>query len=534
MALQVPQIVAGVDVPSSAPAARVDPGDVGALATSGLRTTSRALDQLAQNLSTLEGQKLSVAGKHQAISLVTDYALALQDLESQLKQDPSPDHARRYQEGAITARAALMARIPDPLVRAYVQEHTEPLLRGHVLEAKRFGDQLYFDSLEASRLRDADRLIDLAAQTTSPVVRDTLLGQLEGLYRAAREGGVIRDPKLAKELKEKSAQFWEAIALREAQITDSPLALAEEVQNGPRFGALGPLDRLRVAERIRGLYREEQREFVRQQEKLEQQLTKAAEAARQARVDAAFARIDAGDMTEAELRRLGPRDPTMPGNGGDGTFRGAEWRTALERMRHIREAGGTSDPNIYNRLETRILAREHMPSRKEILHTQGLAESGPRSRATLLKMVTDEQTTDAAKDITKDPFFDQGLDDIKLALRGGKGPLESLEPVAATRLRNAIREYHDVARTGRIPPRELPEQARKIVDRYLLEQRQPIGDPAGAMQLRYRDPAALADAFRRGLIPEAEFNRQVDLFRQLGILPPPGSEGTTGRQPRTR
>ena len=86
------------------------------------------------------------------------------------------------------------------------------------------------------------------------------------------------------------------------------------------------------------------------------------------------------------------------------------------------------------------------------------------------------------------------------------------------------REYHDIARSGKFDETQLPEVARKIVDRVRTQTPLMMGDPDPLTKLRYQTPKELFDAKTAGIIPDAEFNRQFRLMQQLGILKGPGKD----------
>jgi hypothetical protein len=211
-----------------------------------------------------------------------------------------------------------------------------------------------------------------------------------------------------------------------------------------------------------------------------------------------------------------------------------DYRRLAEKIRNRQQAGGQTDNEVYNRLELDLLQNPRSHSKAEIRRIQitgRLAASGERSAATLLKLIDDaEQKPD--KDITKEPLFQQGLRDIRESLRGGKGPLESLTGLEQGRMENAEREYHDLARSGKFPLADLPEMARKIIDRKRKEAPgQMQGDPTGRYRLRYANPKDLIEAWRLGVIPEAEFNRQVNMMKEMGLIPAgaPAKTGDGGR-----
>jgi hypothetical protein len=288
---------------------------------------------------------------------------------------------------------------------------------------------------------------------------------------------------------------------------------------------------LRLAETLTNRRDARVREQDRLAEKNERALAKAAEAERELVTDGYDERAARGDLSHEELNQA-VRDRVIRPDDARRIrksiydFQG----DAAKASAAASVAGGKTDDAVYNRIELDILSRSRPVSRQEIraLQQNGkLAASGPRSAASLLKMVEDAALAaeGTGKDITKHPMFDQGLDDIK-TLRMGKGIMSDLTDAEALRLRNAVREYHDIARSGKFTPSQLPEVARKIVDRALSE-RSPLERPAlpatAAQQLRYRNPTDLAAAKKAGLIPDAEFNRQVDLMIEAGIIPKPGA-----------
>jgi hypothetical protein len=282
----------------------------------------------------------------------------------------------------------------------------------------------------------------------------------------------------------------------------------DDLVNG-RETTLSPTRQLELADSM-------MREQEAIQTKLDAKLAAEAEAARKADVDALDAKADRGQLTDSELQQARTDRRAM----------GEDFRRLAEKVRKGAAAGGRTNDEVYNRLELDLKENPFSHSAREIRRIQeegNLAATGPRSASTLIDLIPDPEKAAgiaAAKDITQKPLFKQGLHEIRV-LRGGKGALESLTSEVATRLDNAEREYHDIARSGKFTDDQLPEVARKIVERVRAQTPLQMGDPEAVQLLRYQTPADLMAAKKAGIIPDAEFNRQFKLMQRLGILQGP-------------
>ncbi|HUG36472.1 MAG TPA: hypothetical protein VML54_05945 [Candidatus Limnocylindrales bacterium] len=295
---------------------------------------------------------------------------------------------------------------------------------------------------------------------------------------------------------------------------------------------IGPLDeQQRLARTLQDQLDAREREDVRRAEKIERETEKRLEETRKIAVDELDSRARAGTLGLDELEDK-RRDRVAIGD---------DYRRLHDLVKRAAAAGGRTDDAAYNAMELRLLSREVSGprARREILALERidrLAPSGERSAATLLKMVKDDEAVESAnaksgKDITKDPMFDQGLDDIKQALPASSGPFGNFDDTLLTRRRNAIREYHDKARAKGMTPSGLPEEARKIVDRYLKEQPSQILNMSGLeSQLRYRDEAHLNRENDAGRVPKDEYVRQEAIFSAIAKRDAAAKKGTGGKK----
>jgi hypothetical protein len=550
----VPQIVPSTEVGGLPGAVRLDPQEFGSLVTQGTRAWGEALGTIgkeaertgealaraktAKNLLEEEDKKLDLdrAGN--------DFDRQLADAIVTMKQDPSVDpetYDRVIDDRGrqIAAGVAKTLRYADPVHQTRFQRTAENALTKKVIQGK-------YDALEQQLARVRSET-DLALQRDAnqavfgdtPEAQDAAVARanerittlvakkiLTGPEGSARSTGFLKDVTTGRLLRdfataERDPDRGRGDARQQGLIAD--------LYEG-KHPTLDPDVQVKLAETLTNRREARLREEVRISDKQERALARAVAEEREVVTDGFYERAARGDLGHEELNRA-VRDRTITPDDAR-QIRDRIYRFEADATKAAAErsaAGGRTDDAVYNRIELDILARSRPVSRQEIrrLQEQGkLAASGPRSAATLLRMVEDQkEKAGEPKDITKDPMFDQGLDDIKLALRGGKGLMSDLTEAETLRMRNGIREFHDLARSGKFRPADLPEVARKIIDRGLSTRDiydKPALPATAAQQLRYRTPADLAAAKRAGLIPDAEFNRQVQLMKDLGIIPSPG------------
>ena len=418
---------------------------------------------------------------------------------------------RRVQETTDRAAAALTSEEG----RAVFQQKMGPALVDLLVGARRRANTLYVE-------RGTAMLDDTTANTLA-LIGATRFGDDETFLRQTRNGyeaitgampylGAVETGKRRRAFQTEALETYANSAIEANQFdpTDS------------RWVGMDP-GRFEIIRRRAATVAEARvREEIRLEEKLEKKEAKEAERERQRLVDNLDELADNGDLT-AEMLRSAKEDRIAIDD---------DYRRLATKVREGTAAGGRTSDAIYNKLELDLLENPFSHSAREIRRIQAagnLAASGPRSAATLLKMIPDSEAA-SAKDITQRPLFKQGLHELRESLRGGVGPLESLTREQATRLENAEREYHDIARSGKVGDQEFPEVARKIVDR-VRKQVPAVGDPETRRLLRYQTPQDLLAAKQAGLINDAEFNRQFKLLQQLGLIGagPQPKESSGGR-----
>lgn len=523
MPIRVPQVTAQT-APALGPAPHMDPGFAGALASAPYRGLSDLAQTLAksardyahvQDVLTREEMKLDVSDK---LTQVRD-RLAEEDVN--LRQEGvDPDQlAEQFRQRGTRAISEVAKNLRYPQSRGAFQSAA----------TKELGSEVIKQRYEGLKLKYA-RIGVLAEVANQEHVNQAIFGtpaQQADAQTALRQDaerliatGVWSQEKGTSEVAGFLSQIQLGRARRDAQVPALRPAVIEDLLNG-RLTGVKPGAQMDLAETL--LAKEEAA-----QKALEQKATTAAEAERKRAVDELDDLADRGELsperlTQARKDRVAVDD---------------DFRRLAGKLRTGAAAGGRTDDVVYNRLELDLKENALSHSAKEIRRIQDegkLAATGPRSAATLLTLIGDETTGAAAKDITQQPLFKEGIHDIRMSLRGGKGPLESLTGEEQGRLENAEREYHDIARSGKVGLSDLPETARKIIDRKRREV-QPLmgGDPTGLARLRYTKPGDLLEAKKAGIISEAEFNRQFWLMESMGLFQKvePGAT-TTPAAPKT-
>jgi hypothetical protein len=485
-------------------------------------TDLSGLEALSKNVQNLAGDYLKNQQKVSDEQAKVDAELGLTEFERQaadadiaLRQDQNvapEDYARRVDENLRAAREGVSKTLPTAESRRLFERSSEPFIRKQGIEAKyeglRRGESAVMSGTAILLRRDAN--FAGAAETQEEI--DAHVARGLGRIEALRARNMLTGKEASAMNLDFMTQVEESQYLRMATKPELRGGLIENLMKG---GAsyMAPTHQVQLAERLM----KQQEDY---QNRLDKQTEKAAEEQRKAVTDRYYALADAGKLSAAELDQAN-RDRVVIGD---------DYRKLLKEVREAGQAGGRTDDDLYNQMELDILQN---PRRNQTDVSQAkadiramaeagkLAKAGPRSAATLMRMIDVEAKEAEAKDITQKPLFKEGLKDIEHGpLRGGVGALESLTKEAAARMNGAIREYHDIARSGKFTEDQLPEVARKIVERRLQQTPLTIGDPEKFLLLRYQTPSDLMAAKKAGVIPDAEFNRQFKLMGDLGLLKP--------------
>lgn len=551
---------AGVTLP---PQPSLDPQGLAELSTRGTRAIARSLGQVAETVEHID--RVRGALKDQAAGLEAEQALGRYDREAAdrlfaLRADPTitpEEYPQRVEQELRTARDRVGKTI----------RMSEAIPRFELGAERKFNTDLTkakYDALERRLALNKTGMFFLNREDENTMVFGTpeqrkeaaanIVNRLnDGLNSRSltpdeydREmqktstnvalGDVLHAVQTAVQQQQRADASEQGILSRQQGEATEDAIIAKLETGG--FPVLAPDAQVKLAETLSNRREARKREQVRIQEKNDAKIAKDLEAEREVVTDGFRERAARGDLSHEELNQA-VQDRKIKADDAPAIrkaiydFQGDATKAAAAAS----AAGGKTDDAVYNRIELDILSRSRAVSRQEIrkLQEQGkLAASGPRSAATLLKMVEDAAVVDGGggKDITKDPMFDQGLDDIKFSLRNGKGVMSDLTDVEMYRMRNAVRQYHDIARSGKVPPSQLPEVARKIVDQAIAstpKSLQAMQPATAAQQLLYRNPADLLAAKKAGLIPDAEFNRQYRLMEEAGLINP--SAGPTPSTP---
>lgn len=518
MPIRIPQIVSQQGL-AAQPGPMLDPSGAASIATA----PARALAQASETIGKALNDYNRVNGKLTEQDMKLDQEAKLSELKDLLAQE---DITLR-QEGVE----------PDTLAATFQQRATQ--------RAQELSGQLRYAASVKEFQVDAGKLITVETikqRYRGLAVKEARIGVTAGVQNQEDvNDAIFGDTPEARataleRIKERVGGLIDTQVWSQEKATSETQQMLAQIEMGrARVAAHDPEQRPFVIEQaLNGKLRHTSAgaqldladSLMRQQEAAQNRrdvkLAKEADEARAAEVDELDGRADRGELTDAELRlKITER-----------VVRGDDARRLSTKVRAAGTFGGRTNDEIYNRLELDLRENPYSRSAKEIRRIQeegNLAATGPRSAATLLDLVPEDAKDPSGKvasekDITQRPLFKQGLTELNDSLRGGVGPLESLTREAATRLENAKREYHDIARSGKFDEMQLPEVARKIVDRLRTQTPLMMGDPDPLTKLRYQTPKELFDAKTAGIIPDAEFNRQFRLMQQLGIMKGPGKD----------
>ena len=521
--MKLRQIVATEGIPGSIPAGT--PAGWGAPAAA-LAEGTQQLGREAARTSVIYAHaeaamreaESKVEASEQFTSLKERLAASEQVTRDRLGKDLHPDEYTTEVTKAITeAMKESEAALRYPESRARFRQQAGLYAAEQRIKARAEGVKIKHTILNVREDLELDKLANDAVYSATQADKDAARDR--GLEII--EGGLAGGRRTEADVRAQSRRFIGNITRGRILSEFNDPSKQEQIiglLNQGKYPTLDPDDQVKLATHLMTVREAKQREAIRLQEKQEKEDAKREEKAREAEVDTLDVLADDGKLSAETLRQAI----------ADRVVMGADARRLSDKIRTGGAAGGRTDDGVYNKLELDLLENPLSHSGREIRRIQAsgkLAASGPRSAATLLKLIPDDKER-AEKDITQKPLFKQGLHELRESLRGGVGPLESLTREQATRLENAEREYHDLARSGKFGEEALPEVARKIVER-LRKQTPATGDPDTRRLLRYASPQDLLAAKKAGLIPDAEFNRQMELMRQLGILTAPTPKGST-------
>jgi F0F1-type ATP synthase epsilon subunit len=519
MPIRIPQIVSQQNL-GAQPGPRLDPSSAAALSTAPARALGEASEKIGRALAdynkvndklTEQDMKLDEESK---LSELKDL-LAVEDIG--LRQEGvEPDNlAPTFRQRGQQRVQELMGQLKYSASGPKFQVEAEKLLTLETIKQRHEGLKLKYARIGVTAGVQNQEDVNGAVFGESPELRDQALGRINQRIGELVATGVWSQEKATSETEQMLAQIEMGRVRVAAQDPEKrPFVIDQLLTGGLRHTK--PEAQMNLAD---SLMRGEEAAQKRRDEKM----AKEAEEARKAAVDELDDKADRGELTDAELRLART----------DRIAKDDDFRRLSTKVRAAGTFGGRTDNDLYNQVELDILENPHSRGVGEIrrMADEGrLAKTGPRSAATLMKLLDDEKKSAETKDITQKPLFKQGMHEIEESLRGGVGPLESLTREAATRLENAKREYHDVARSGKFDDTQLPEVARKIVDRLRAQTPLMMGDPEAVSKLRYQTPADLLAAQRAGIIPEAEFNRQFKLMGELGLLKPKEDMQTIKKQ----
>jgi hypothetical protein len=499
------------------PGARLDPGAFAQATTGGLQAAAGEFGKATRQYQDIYATLRTENEKLEAERALGEVQRQFVDADIQLKQDPhvTPEQYPQEVERRLrTIREGVGKSLQYPGSRVMFE-------RG----VGRFFDE----KVTAAKYEGLERMHAQVKATTSILVREDVREAVFGASPEAQEQAMRRGlDRVATLAGQRILSGGEANAMtagiladveegrlrRDARNPELREGVIDGLLNGT-YSQLDPVKQLAIADTLL-------RDAEAEQTKRDKAAAEAAETQRKVQLDQLYRMADEGTLTNERLTLAEDLRIAI----------GADARALRAAVRSGSAAGGRTDDEVYNRLELDLLENPRSHSAREVRRIQAegkLAASGNRSAATLLKLIGDETAAASAKDISQKPLFKQGLHELRQSLRGGAGPLESLTREAATRLENAEREYHDLARSGKIGEEALPETARRIVERLRKQAPLDMGDPEVPTLLRYRTPKDLLDAKAAGIIPDAEFNRQFKLMQSLGLFNKPGATPTPAK-----
>ena len=394
----------------------------------GIANVGEALGRIAQVQQAKREQFGRDEASHAAAAVELDLKTFATDLDVTERDPDRYEQTMQQRVQQTTERAA--AGLTSEEGRAAFQRKMEPAVVDLLVGARRRANALYVE-------RGTAMLDDTTANTLA-LIGGTRFGDDETFLRHARSLydaitgatpylGTIETGKRRRAAQTEALETYANTAI-EAGLFDAA---------DGRWVGMDPARFEIIRRRADAVADARRREAIRLEEKLEKKEAKDAERERQRQVDNLDELADHGELTTEMLRKAKE----------DRVAIDDDYRRLATKVREGAAAGGRTDDTIYNRLELDLLENPLSHSAREIRRVQAagqLAASGPRSAATLLKMIPDSEAA-AAKDVTQKPLFKQGLHELRESLRGGVGALESLTREQATRLENAEREYHDIA-----------------------------------------------------------------------------------------
>jgi len=174
-------------------------------------------------------------------------------------------------------------------------------------------------------------------------------------------------------------------------------------------------------------------------------------------------------------------------------------REEYTAVRRAMEEGGTTNPDVYTRLELEI--RQGKLTDQAVI--AGNNQLDRQAKSTLMGLVS--QAKDE-KHFSKQPNYEQAVKLIRLAV-SPKGQLESLDRVEQQRLKVAYDELWTRADKG-----EDPIAVAKELDERIA--REPTQGEKPLFKPRFQSKQEIADAYRNGLITRDQLDNEALLFRQ--------------------
>lgn len=179
----------------------------------------------------------------------------------------------------------------------------------------------------------------------------------------------------------------------------------------------------------------------------------------------------------------------------------------FSKLRGEIERGGTTDPNVLIGLETSIRSGKP-PSMRSLAGRTDLSAEDKLRLFALIDQVAQRNQERKGDHFSKSPVYEQAVREVRTAI-SRKGPLESLDPQEQKTLLYATQQLWDRTGKGEDPL----SIAREIISRIPSDEGFGVGAPMLAP--KYATEDEMLDAFKQGLITEAEAEQEAKIFERI-------------------
>lgn len=412
----------------------------------------------------------------------------LTELELRYEQDPDfKTSPQRFQQDADAIHAKYSDAITDGVVRQAFSTHYAKLAQAKGINIRKYAFGRERDYNIASLDGTLDTYAKAAAGAKHPVERGFVENQARIAIAGMQRGGWITSVDAGKRERQFQAKVQEHELLRDMQA--DPSAMADRMATDPEYGsALDPVHRERLLSQA--LQRSETTRARQERE---------AEKARKARGDEllmdAYARMDSGKLTRAEVENMRP------------FIEPHEYKSLLKSFHEGRTQ--RDDPAAFADLQTLMLERPQ----------EALTKAYQYHRNGLIKNETLASIRKEAVGGVSDSGPKNEYQRSRAFITSSLSPSDiSSDPAPKARLGLAMREFDDFAAAGKRTDEELRKKSEEVVQRFslidmnALAQRTGIGSrnsPQTTLeQIRVKAQQTDAD-YKAGRITQQEFNKRM-------------------------